>query len=128
MVCLKKDVRRRLKNLCWFFAMLIAFGSLANSARSQETGFKDLFAGQLAPPSSEKATFTATLAPSNAQPGDEVTLSVTAKLPPQSYIYATTGEFEQRTQIRITNLIGLEQIDADFQPDRAPETKLDPVL
>ena len=126
MVCSLKDLHRWFGTPCGLLFML-CFG-LIGSAQAQSSNFQDLFNGALTPKTSGKAEFTATLTPSTAQPGDEVTLTVAAKLPPQSYIYATTGDFEARTQITTTKVVGLEAIDQDFQPDREPEVKLEPVL
>ena len=100
---------------------------MVSPAHGQD-GFQDLFDGALTPKGIGKAEFTATLTPATAKPGDEVTLTVTTKLPPQSYIYAMTGDFEMRTQITTTNVVGLEGVDAEFKPSREPEIKFDPLL
>ncbi len=128
MVCSLKVVGHRVEMLGWLRAVLILTLAMASSAQAQIQGFDDLFSGRLAPQSSSKAEFIATLTPSSAKPGDEVTLTVAVKLPPQSYIYATTGDFEQRTRITTTTIAGLEAIDAEYQSDREPETKEDPVF
>ena len=129
MVCPQKDFRRRFNSSHWSLAVLFATWAMVSSSHAQTENFKDLFDGALAPVASAKAEFTATLMPSNAKPGDEVTLTVAAKLPPQSYIYATTGDFDGRTQIKTSNLVGLEAVaDTPFEPDRDPETKMDPIL
>jgi thiol:disulfide interchange protein DsbD len=95
---------------------------------AQGEQFQDLLGGGLRPALAKKASFTATLTSASAKPSDEVTLTVTAKLPPNSYIYATTGEFEMRTKITVTNSVGLEAVDSDFTSDRAPEVKMEPVF
>ena len=129
MVCSLKDVRRRqFDSPRWLWVLLFVTCGLVCSVLAQSQSFEDLLEGRLAPKNSTKAEFTATLTPSTAKPGDEVTLTVAAKLPPKSYIYATTGGFEQRTQIKTTKIVGLEALDDEFQPDRAPEIKMDPVL
>ena len=120
-----KDVFRRFPSRSWLIALLIVSVGMVCTVMAQLGNFEDLLDGKLAPKRSSKAEFTATLTPSTAKPGDEVTLTVAAKLPPQSYIYATTGDFEGRTQITTTNVVGLEEVDTAFKPDRDPETKMD---
>ena len=127
MVCSLKDFSFRFGQLIWPLALLI-MGGLASQASAENPGFENLLGSKLGSHSSAKADFSATLTPATAKPGEEVTLTVTAKLPPHSYIYATTGDFEQRTKITVKTVVGLEAVDADFQPDRPPEVKLDPVL
>ena len=126
MDCLSKDFRRFEFLLC--VRTLIVLIGLVGSARAQTSNFEDLFSGSLSPKNSGKAEFTAALTPSTAKAGDEVTLTVNAKLPPQSYIYDTAGDFEMRTQITTKKIVGLTAVDADFQPDRAAEVKLDPLF
>jgi thiol:disulfide interchange protein len=128
MVCSPRDVFQQFLLQFRHAIILLVVCGTASSLDAQETDFQDLLGGALKPQSSPKASFSAELVPASAKPGDEVTLFVVTKLPPHSYIYATTGDFEMRTKIATTNLVGLEPIGADFQPDRAPETKLDPVL
>lgn len=119
---------QRIQTRRWLvWVLLVCFG-MASAAQAQSSNFEDLFDGALTPKTSEKAEFTATLTPATARPGEEVTLTVTAKLPPQSYIYDTAGDFEMRTQIVTKKLVGLEANEAEFQPDRKPEVKLDPVF
>ncbi len=72
-----------------------------------------------------KPKFTTVVSPAEAKPGDEVTLSITAKLPQGYYIYSTTGDFDGRTKITV-EAVGLEPVDADFQPDHEPKTELEP--
>ena len=112
----------------WVTWVVVLCVGLVGSARAQAQQFEDLFDGALTPRASEKAEFTATLTPATAKPGDEVTLTVTARLPKNSYIYDTAGDFEMRTQIVTKKVTGLQANDAEFQPDRKPEVKLDPVF
>ena len=128
MVCSLKDVCCRPGAFTQVLALVMVCVGLAGSAQAQTSNFQDLFDGSLSPRNPGKAEFTAALTPSNAKPGDEVTLTVTVKLPPQSHIYDTAGDFEMRTQLKTLSVVGLEAIDADFRPDRAPEMELDPVL
>ena len=141
MVDTPKDVRSPIPSLWRFSALtgslkanqwvtwvVVLCLGLVGSARAQAQQFEDLFDGALTPRASEKAEFTATLTPATAKPGDEVTLTVTARLPKNSYIYDTAGDFEMRTQIVTKKVTGLQANDADFQPDRKPEVKLDPVF
>jgi thiol:disulfide interchange protein len=107
--------------------LLFVFGGIS-SLQAQSSNFEDLFPGTFSGKSRSKAEFTASLTPPTAKPGDEVTLTVAAKLPPNSYIYATTGDFEMRTQITTNSLVGLKAIDADFKADREPESKFEPLL
>ncbi len=127
MFCSLKDVRR-FHFPVWLEAVLFVVGMLVCPVSAQLPGFDDPFGGRLAKNKAGKAVFTATLSPSTAKPGDEVTLSVTAKLPPDSYIFSMTGDFEQRTQITEAKVVGLEPVDTEFQPDRAPETQFDAIL
>src|SRR5262249_30519858 len=81
----------------------------------------------LKPPSTPKPTFTVTLTPAEAKPGDEVVLSIDVKLPKGYYIYSTTGKFEGRTKIT-TKETGLERVDAEFVADREPKTAFEPLF
>ena len=103
-------------------------GGEVEVAVAQFDGFQDPLSGALKPAVTVKATFAATLIPATAKPGDEVTLKVTAILPPKSYIFATTGDFEQKTKISTTNIVGLKEVDTDFTPDHPPKVQFDPVL
>lgn len=123
-----KGSRHPANGSAWAFGLAVVLCGFTTYAFSQERVFKDLLDGALNSKSSPKAEFTATLTPSNAKPGDEVTFTISAKLPPDSYIYATTGDFEARTRITETSVVGLEAIDADFRPNREPETALDSVF
>ncbi len=59
--------------------------------------------------------------------GDEVTLAVSVTLPDGYYIYGTDGKFGGRTIIKFeTN--GLDEIDADWVPDREPKRLFEPLL
>jgi len=129
MVCSSQGVLRRFDSWRWL-SILCVVALVSNSTRlwAQAEGFEDLLEGRLKPNAQPKATFAAELSPSTAQPGAEVTLTVTAKLPPNTYIYSTTGDFDLRTKITVTNLIGLEPINIEFTPDRDPVTKQDPVF
>lgn len=112
------------RKLC-LLALLLAATPVV---QAQSSPFKDLLGGAGGAAPTAKAEFIAVLTPTTAKPGEEVTLTVTAKLPPQSYIYATTGDFEMRTQIHTKNVIGLQPVEEDFKADREPETKMDPIL
>lgn len=128
MKILKQDSRRlirQLSRICLTVATLVlSVGVVA----AQSSGFKDPFGGALAPKSSGKPEFAASLTPASAKPGDEVKLSVSVKLPSETYIYSTSGHFEARTQIAITKMEELEEIDGEFQPDRDPEFKFEPLF
>lgn len=108
-------------------AFVITFATLS-TAHAQLENFRDPLGGAFGAKKTEKASFSAVLWPATAKPGEEVTLTVTAKLPPNSYIYAMTGTFEMRTRIEAKELVGVEPIDDAFQPDREPETKFDSIL
>ena len=126
MVCSSKDFHFRYNSVSWLASLLIVTWGLIGSVDAQPSKFEDLLGGSLAPKSAEKPVFNATLTPPDAKPGDEVVLTITAKLPPETYIYATTGDFGGRTQITTVKSVGLEPIDKEFQSDRPPETKHDP--
>lgn len=127
MVETMKDCRRFFPLRC-FLALLWLTCGLIGPAAAQSGKFEDLLGEKFQPRSSTPAEFFATLTPSTAKPGDEVTLKIKAKLPPQSYIFAMTGDFSERTQIETKNSVGLVPVDEEFHPDRAPETKFDAVL
>ena len=67
------------------------------------------------------------LTPPAAKPGDEVTLSITARLQETYHIFALTQNPKNvglPIRIGVDQLNGLKPVGSDFQPDRAPETKL----
>lgn len=128
MVCTTKDVFGQLRSPRGLLALLIVACGLISTGFAQLGEFKDPLEGLLADKTAAKAEFTATLAPATAKPGDEVTLTVSAALPKNNYIYATTGETDPRTKITIANVVGLEPIDGDFQADRKAEDVFDNVL
>ena len=125
MLCSSSDFGHRIKSLKVFHVALVFAVVMVSPAWAQLGNFEDLLDHKLKPGKSEKATFTATLHPATAKPGDDVILTVAAKLPPKSYIYATTGDFEMRTRITTKKVVGLEAIESDFKPDRVPEEALD---
>ena len=96
MVCSPKDFCHRLRRCRGLFAVIVLVCSLTGPVQAQVGNFEDLLESKFSKNPSAKASFNATLAPATAKPGDEVTLTVTAQLPPHSYIYATTGDFEAR--------------------------------
>jgi thiol:disulfide interchange protein len=59
--------------------------------------------------------------------GDEVTLTVSVTLPDGYYIYGTDGKFGGRTVIKL-EANGLDEIDADWAPDREPKRLFEPLL
>ena len=128
MVSLPKDVCRQF-SIRWSLAVLglMSIG-LVNPVHAQLSNFTDPLGGKVKPVDADKAIFVASLAPSTARPGEEVTLTISAKLPAKSYIYATSGAFGGRTRITVTKLEGLEQNEAEFEPDRKPESKFDPAF
>ena len=78
-----------------------------------------------------KFVTTLTAAPgktvASLKPGDEVTLAISVTLPDGYYIYGTDGKFGGRTVIKLeTN--GLDEIDADWVPDREPKRLFEPLL
>lgn len=127
MLSILMDLRRWRRVPTVITALVLALATISK-ADAQLENFRDPIGNGLAPNKFDKASFSAELTPATAKPGDEVILTVTAKLPPKSYIYATTGKFEMRTRIEPKELNGLEPIEDQFQPDREPETKFDPIL
>ena len=115
-----------------FLTRWLGWGALVLTAcwtapvAAQFEGFQDL-AGLKSGRAVPKPVFTTTLTPATAKAGDEVTLTVAVKLPKGFYIYSTTGEFDGRTKIELTET-GLDAIDAEFVPDRQPKTAVDPFL
>jgi len=82
--------------------------------------------GQGASAKPEPITWRFQLEPSDAQPDDQVTLTLTATPEPDWYIYAQTQDpanYGNPTVITIQHLVGLKPVDAGFTPDREPETK-----
>lgn len=71
---------------------------------------------------------TVSLTPAEAQPGDEVTLSVTVKLPPDSYTYSMNPGFGGATKIDITKAVGLTPLETGFEADHRPEVIFDKYL
>ena len=72
----------------------------------------------------EPIEFQFQLDPPNAQPGEEVTLSVTARPDSRYHIFALTQDPENSglpTEITIEALNGLEAIHNGFVPSKAPE-------
>ncbi len=78
-----------------------------------------------------KFVTTLTAAPgktlASLKPGDEVTLAVSVTLPDGYYIYGTDGKFGGRTVIKL-EANGVEEIDADWVPDREPKRQFEPLL
>lgn len=93
-------------------------------AQEREIGDGPLTFGEKAPP---KPKFSAALNPTNAKPGDEVTLSISVTLPEGFYIYSVDGEFGGRTKIE-TKAVGLDPIDAEFVPDKKPKVEFEPTF
>ncbi len=90
-------------------------------------GQLDLFPGAAKTGSPGKPKFATTIAPAAAAPGEEVTLSISVKLPKGYYIYATSGDFGGRTKIE-TNPVGLEAVDSEFVPKDAAKEVFDTAL
>ncbi len=105
---------------------LVLMACWASPGTAQVDGFEDLLSLK-SPAVTPKPEFTVTLTPATAKAGDEVTLTVAVKLPKGFYIYSTTGAFDGRTRIALTET-GLDAIDAEFVPDRQPKTAVDPFL
>ncbi len=72
------------------------------------------------------AEFSASLVP-DGQPG-EVALRISAKLPPDHYIYSTTPGQGAETKFTIGRADGLTAIDDDFSADHPPKTEDDKYL
>ncbi len=105
---------------------LVLMAGWASPGTAQVDGFQDLLSLK-SPAAAPKPEFNVTLTPATAKAGDEVTLTINVTLPPGYHIYGTTGEFDGRTKIDLTE-IGLEAIDPDFVPDREPETAFEPLF
>lgn len=105
---------------------LVLMACWASLATAQFENFQDL-AGIKSGAPAAKPEFTTTLTPATAKPGDEVTLTIDVKLPKGFYIYSTTGEFDGKTQIELSEY-GLKAIDSEFVPDREPKTAFEPLF
>lgn len=106
---------------------LLCFLAAVPRVRAGEQGFQDPFGlkakrGAAGAP----AEITAVLAVTG-QPG-EVALRISAKLPPESYIYATTESSSAGTKITIDRTEELEPVDDHFKPDHPAKVVEDPVL
>lgn len=97
-------------------------------SQAQPGNLNDLFSKKSQRSEPSKPKFTVTLSPETASPGDEVTLSISVKLPKGYYIYSTTGEFGGRTKIQIEPPENLEPIDEEFVPDHEPKVAFEPLL
>ncbi|WP_166831381.1 protein-disulfide reductase DsbD family protein [Thalassoroseus pseudoceratinae] len=72
------------------------------------------------------ATVSVKLSPTDAAPGDTVTLSVTVKMPEDRHTYSTTqppGNAAQATKIDVTSVRNLEPKSDEFTADRKFEIK-----
>ena len=72
------------------------------------------------------ATVTVSLSPTDAEPGDTVTLSVTVKMPNERHTYSITqppGNAAQATKIEIGTLRNLKAKSDEFKADRKFELK-----
>src|SRR5260221_392464 len=111
-----------------FLALALVVSAAAQaSAFAQVDGFQDLLGlkgkrglGQ------SPAEFSASLVP-DGEPG-EVSLRISAKLPPDHYIYSTTPGQGAETKVTVNRIEGLEAIDDDFSADHPPKTEDDKYL
>ena len=62
------------------------------------------------------------------KPGDEVVLSITVRVPEDSYTYSMTTPKGGKTRFEIGKITGLKPVGADFQAEREPESELDPIF
>ncbi|MGE5192572.1 MAG: cytochrome c biogenesis protein CcdA [Deltaproteobacteria bacterium] len=115
-----------LRKLLLAFGLFIALAA-PSCAPADEGGFPDILGlrGKGAPAQSP-AEFTAALVP-DGQAG-VVTLRLSAKLPPEHYIYSTTPGQGPETKITINEPQGLDAIDRAFEADHPPEAVEDPDL
>lgn len=105
--------------------LLILTGCLLAPAvvDAQPVDLSDLFGGSKKSLSPSKAVFTAAITPETLEPGDEFTLSVTAKLPAGHYIYGIHGKVN--TVITAT-VDGAEAVSAEWTPDAPGKTMPSP--
>jgi thiol:disulfide interchange protein DsbD len=111
-----------------FFLGAASLVLCAGVATAQSNNFADLLglkgkgAGSAEPPKVE-----VTVSPAEAQPGDEVRLAVTVKLPPESYTYSMSRKFGGATKITFAPLAGLEAV-GEFEADHPPKTAFEPLF
>ncbi|MGH7126985.1 MAG: hypothetical protein ACREIV_00345, partial [Planctomycetaceae bacterium] len=77
----------------------------------------------------DPATFTFRLSPENAQPGERVTLSITADLEGNWHTFALDQNPEHTglpTRIKLTRIQNLKPLSDDFQPSTPPDLAEDP--
>lgn len=111
----------RLFRAVWLCLIILAAAPM--SAWAQPADFRDLLGGKnpLKGPT-PKAQFIAKLSADTVAPGDEVTLSITAKLPSKHYIYGTEGVV---TTTITLNVEGADLVEDQFVPDREGKTSFD---
>lgn len=75
-----------------------------------------------------EARFKTELLPATAEPGDEVTLQVTATIPKGFHIYSTTQKAlgAQPTEITVKRQVGVESVESAFTSDREADTSAGP--
>jgi thiol:disulfide interchange protein len=77
----------------------------------------------------DEPEITVTLTPSNAKPGDEVTLAVKLTIPVGSYSYSVNPKLLGSTKIIVGETVGLEAVGKKtFTPDHAPKALFDEML
>jgi len=94
---------------------------------------KHEFASHLAPTrfngkSRDPMTFDFALEPKDAEPGDEVSLKITAKLNNGWHIFATDQNPDNTglpTVVKLSHVTGLKPIDPTFKPNRDPKLEKD---
>ena len=122
-----RDLRLRFLRKAFPGLVLIVSGAIPGFVLAQAGGFQDLLGGKgKSGAAQSQAEFSASLVP-DGQPG-EVALRITARLPPDHYIYSTTPGQGAETKIAVKKLEGLEAIDDAFDADHPPKTEEDQYL
>lgn len=68
------------------------------------------------------------IAPTDAKPGDEVTLRIAVDLPPGNYTYSTNKSFIGNTKIKVADVKGLGAVDPEFVADSPPKAIYEPLF
>src|SRR5882724_1214485 len=111
-VLMRDDRWGDMRNLLMIFGLLIA-ALIPSYAPAEEGGFQDVLGlrGKGAAAQSP-VEFTASLVPDGKN--GEVVLRISAKLPPDHYIYSTTPGQGPETKITVARVEGLEAVGEDF--------------
>lgn len=115
------------------FMPRFCFGLLASLTLVSTAAAQGIFKDQLGLQGNRRgaaslAEFSTQLVPSTDKPREEVVLQITAKIPPDNYIYSTNPGNGAETKISLSKINGLAVIDSTFQSFPAPKQVKEDVL